>query len=145
MQSSDFFTPEDQRKIVEAIKTAEKQTSGEVKVHIEKLCPEPDPFDRAKYVFEFLALHKTSNRNGVLFYLAYEDRKFAILGDKGIYEKLGQGFWDDTATMCKSYFAEGNYLTGLTYGIEKAGEKLRDHFPYHKNDINELSDDLSFG
>lgn len=140
-----FFTEEDQRYIIEAIQEAEKQTSGEVKVHIEKKCPNDDVMERAKEVFLFLHLHETSERNGVLFYLAHEDRKFAVLGDKGIDEKVPNNFWNSTKDLLRSHFAAGQYREGLCKGIEEAGLQLKKHFPYQSGDINELSDDISFG
>src|SRR4051794_22870662 len=94
-----FFGADEQQLIIEAIRDAEKQTSGEVKVHIEKKCTHPDVMERAKEVFGMLHMHETEARNGVLFYLAYEDRKFAVIGDKGIYEKVAPDFWDSTKEL----------------------------------------------
>ncbi|MCE7061817.1 TPM domain-containing protein [Dyadobacter sp. CY343] len=140
-----FFTEEQQQLIIQSIQKAEKQTSGEVKVHIEKKCPSPDVMERAKEVFFKLNLHQTAQRNGVLFYLAYEDRKFAVLGDKGIDEKVGADFWQTTKDHLRSHFSKGEYLEGLCRGIDEAGLQLKSHFPYHSDDINELPDDISFG
>ncbi|WP_031528759.1 TPM domain-containing protein [Dyadobacter crusticola] len=140
-----FFTEEQQQLIISAIKAAEKQTSGEVKVHIEKKCPNPDVMERAKEVFFALNLHQTAQRNGVLFYLAYEDRKFAVLGDKGINEKVPDDFWETTKSLLRSHFAQGLFLEGLCKGIAEAGFQLKSHFPYKSDDINELPDDISFG
>ena len=125
--------------------SAEKQTSGEVKVHIEKKCPNPDVMERAKEVFLTLNLHQTAQRNGVLFYLAYEDRKFAVLGDKGINEKVPADFWETTKRLLRSHFSQGLFLEGLCKGIDEAGFQLKSHFPYKSDDINELPDDISFG
>ena len=94
-----FFTETQQKNIISAIKDAEKRTSGEIKVHIESNCKYEDAYVRAKEVFEFLSLHKTELRNGVLFYLAFDDRKFAVLGDEGINNKVGQEFWDSTKNL----------------------------------------------
>lgn len=140
-----FFTEEEQQYIIEAIQEAEKQTSGEVKVHVEKNSPVADVMERAKEVFLFLNLHQTAQRNGVLFYLAYEDRKFAVLGDKGIDEKVSADFWNGTKDLLRSHFAAGQYKEGLRKGIEEAGLQLKKHFPYQSGDINELPDDISFG
>lgn len=136
-------TEEDQ--IISAIKNAEKATSGEIKVHLESECPLQNPLDRAAELFNILALDTTAERNGVLFYLAYSDRKFAILGDEGINKKVGQNFWDSTASILRSYFSKDEFVTGLCKGIEEAGIQLKTHFPYQSNDKNELSDDISFG
>lgn len=140
-----FLTEAEQQRIIEAIREAEKQTSGEVRVHIEKKCQTTDVMERAKQVFLLLKLDQTSERNGVLFYLAYEDRKFAVLGDKGINEKVGAGFWDSTKELLRQHFSKGLFLDGLCVGIEEAGLQLKKHFPYSTNDINELPDDISFG
>ncbi|TLV00539.1 TPM domain-containing protein [Dyadobacter luticola] len=140
-----FFSDEQQQRIIGAIQQAETQTSGEVKVHIEKKCPTPDVMDRAKEVFLFLHLHETAQRNGVLFYLAYEDRKFAVLGDQGIDEKVPGNFWNSTKDLLREYFIKGQFSEGLAKGIEEAGLQLKTHFPYQSDDINELPDDISFG
>ncbi|MHA4736670.1 TPM domain-containing protein [Dyadobacter sp. MSC1_007] len=140
-----FFNDEEQQYIIEAIQEAEKQTSGEVKVHIEKKCPNEDVMERAKEVFLALHLHETAESNGVLFYLAYEDRKFAVLGDKGIDEKVTADFWNSTKELLRSHFAKGEYKEGLSRGIREAGIQLKKHFPFQSGDINELPDDISFG
>lgn len=140
-----FFSEKEQQLIIEAIQQAEKQTSGEVKVHIEKKCPNPDVMDRAKEVFLFLNLHKTAEQNGVLFYLAYEDRKFAVLGDKGIDAKVTADFWNSTKDLLRQYFSNGQFSEGLAKGIAEAGFQLKKHFPFRSDDINELPDDISFG
>ncbi|MCF0072066.1 TPM domain-containing protein [Dyadobacter sp. CY261] len=140
-----FFTEEEQQYIIEAIQEAEKQTSGEVKVHIEPKCPSPDVMERAKEIFLFLNLHQTAERNGVLFYLAHEDHKFAVLGDKGINEKVPADFWNSTKDLLLSHFKVGEFKEGLRRGIIEAGVQLKTHFPYQSGDINELPDDISFG
>ena len=142
---SPFFKEEEQQRIIEAIRQAEKQTSGEVKVHIEKKCPTADVMERAKEVFGLLNMHLTEERNGVLFYLAYEDRKFAVLGDKGIYEKVSLDFWDSTKDLLRAHFSKNQFSEGLSKGIAEAGLQLKKHFPYQSDDINELPDDISFG
>ena len=139
-----FFTEEEQTKIVNTIKDAEQQTSGEIRLHVEPTC-NGKAFDRAKQVFESLGMHATELKNGVLFYVAYKDKKFAIIGDKGIHELVGQHFWDETKEILSSHFHEKKYCEGICIGIEKAGEKLKTHFPYQQNDTNELSNDISYG
>ena len=137
---------EEQKKIVvEAIKTAEKNTSGEVKVHIEHHCPDTNVMDRAKEVFGILELHKTELSNSVLFYLAITDKKFAILGDKGIDSVVPTDFWESTRDSLKSHFSKNNIAEGLAEGILMAGQQLKKYFPYQSDDINEISDDISFG
>lgn len=139
-----FFSDEEQNLIIAAIREAEKQTSGEIKVHIEKVC-EDDVLDRAKEVFGLLNMGKTNDQNGVLFYLAYESRKFAILGDIGIDKKVSDDFWDTTKDLLRSNFKNHRYSEGLCLGIKEAGQQLKQHFPYSKDDVNELPDDISFG
>jgi len=139
-----YFTEADQLKITNAIRVAETNTSGEIRVHIENRCA-GDVLDRAAYIFEKLEMHKTELRNGVLFYLAVEDRKFAILGDAGINQKVPGDFWESTKDIVIGKLKEGKYADGLAGGIVKAGEQLKSHFPYQSDDVNELSDDISFG
>ena len=139
-----LFTKEEQNQIVQAVQSAEKNTSGEIMVHIEQRCKE-DVLDRASGVFDMLGMQKTDLRNGVLFYLAVKDRKFAILGDAGINEKVPDGFWDDIKDNMLGHFKNGHFTQGLTEGINKAGEQLKAHFPYQSDDKNELSDEISFG
>lgn len=138
-----FFTPEEISAIHVSIHEAEKSTSGEIRLHIENVC-KYDVLDRAADVFAELAMHKTELRNGVLFYLSVKDRKFAILGDAGINAKVPAGFWDSIKEIVLNHFKNGLYAKGLCEGIEKAGLKLSEHFPYSKNDVNELSNDISF-
>jgi uncharacterized membrane protein len=143
MKAADFFTKEQQTKILEAVKEAEKATSGEVKVHIETNCTE-DVLDRAAWLFGKLGMQKTALRNGVLFYLAVNDRKFAILGDAGINAVVPSGFWDDISILLAQNFREGRFTEGLCQGIIRAGQQLKTNFPYQGDDVNELSDEISF-
>lgn len=144
MRPESFFTETEKTRIKEAVQTAELNTSGEIRVHIETIC-KGDVLDRAAYIFEKLDIHKTSLRNGVLFYLAIDDRKFAILGDAGINAKVPENFWDTTKETMLSLFKESRFADGLEKGILMAGEQLKTHFPYQKNDVNELPDEISFG
>lgn len=139
-----YFSEGDKIEIKNAIRAAELNTSGEVRVHIEKHCKE-DVLDRAAYIFEKLEMHKTELRNGVLFYLAVEDRKFAILGDAGINRKVPENFWEDIKKNMLNHFKEGHFTQGLSEGIMEAGKQLKTHFPYQQDDVNELSDEISFG
>ncbi|MDF1676409.1 MAG: TPM domain-containing protein [Vicingaceae bacterium] len=141
----DLFTIAQQQEIIAAIQQAEKNTSGEIRVHIEKNCKE-DVLDHAAFIFDELEMQKTELRNGVLIYLAVEDRKLAILGDAGINLKVPKGFWDEIKDVMISNFKEGNFTEGLSKGIILAGEQLKKHYPHDKhNDENELSDEISFG
>ncbi len=140
-----FLSEVEQQEIIAAIQAAELLTSGEVKVHIEKNCKVENAMDRAIEVFEFLKMHKTEQRNAVLFYLAYEDRKFAVLGDTGIHDKVTDQFWNSTKELLNKHFANNQIVLGLCSGIQEAGQQLKRHFPYQSDDINELPDDISFG
>lgn len=142
--AQEFFTKEQQSEIVEAIKAAEKNTSGEVQVHIEKKC-KGDAMKRALEVFKALKMHKTAEKNGVLFYLAFQDHKFAILGDEGIDKVVPAHFWDEIKNQMQMLFKEGKFTEGLCKGIGMAGHELKVHFPYLDTDKNELSDEISFG
>lgn len=144
MSVQKYFTEENKLQITNAIRVAETNTSGEIRVHIEKHC-KSDVLDQAAYVFEKLEMHKTELRNGVLFYLAVEDHKFAILGDVGINQKVADDFWENTKELVIGKLKEGKYADGLAEGIISAGEQLKAHFPYQDDDVNELSDDISFG
>ena len=140
-----FFSANEQASIKQAVVDAEKQTSGEIRVHIENHC-RGDVLDRATHVFSKLEMHKTELRNGVLFYLAVKDHKFAILGDAGINQKVSDNFWDQIKEDMASRFKERKFAEGLEHGIQAAGEQLKSHFPYQQDtDINELPDDISFG
>lgn len=138
-----FFTKEEQQNIVAAIKEAELNTSGEIRVHIENHCKE-EALERAAEVFYDLKMNRTAARNGILFYLAVKDRKFAIIGDEGINKEVEHDFWNDIKDEMISNFKENKFAEGLIAGILKCGDKLKKHFPYQNDDVNELSDEISF-
>jgi uncharacterized membrane protein len=140
----DFLTKEEEQAIVEAIRVAEKNTSGEIRVHIEKNTS-IDAFDRAMEVFHLLKMDETELKNGVLIYLAVKDKHFVICGDKGINDLVPNDFWDCTRDVMSKNFKEGNYKQGLVEGILRAGEQLQKYFPYLEGDINELSNEISKG
>ena len=144
MDAVNFFNREEKARIKSAIQEAELNTSGEIRVHIENRCRE-DVMDRAAWWFAKLEMHKTELRNGVLFYLAIKDRKFAILGDAGINAVTPDDFWDKIKENMLAHFTEGRFTEGLSEGILMAGEQLKVNFPHQKDDVNELSDDISFG
>jgi len=143
MKASSFFTKEQQAQILASVREAEMETSGEIRVHIETSL-KGDVLDRAAWLFKKLGMDKTAERNGVLFYLAVGDRKFAILGDAGINAKVPAGFWDDISELLKKNFKEGKFTEGLSEGILLAGKHLTLHFPHRTDDVNELSDEISF-
>jgi len=139
---SKFFTEAEQKVIVEAVKKAELNTSGEIRVHLAKHCSD-DAYKKAIEVFARLNMHQTRLRNGVLFYLATEDRKFAVVGDEGIHSVVPDNFWDSIGKILSSHFKEGKFTEGLEKGILKTGEQLKAYFPYQQDDVNELPDEIS--
>lgn len=140
-----LFSEADRNKIIEAIQMAERETSGEIQVHIENHCGE-DVMDRAAEVFEMLKMHKTQERNAVLFYLAVEDHQFAILGDCGINRVVPENFWEHIKEEMVTHFKTSAFTEGLCKGISLCGQQLKTHFPFDESgDINELPDEISFG
>ena len=144
MNAVHFFTKEEKELIKSAVKEAELNTSGEIRVHMDNHCKE-DVMDRAAWWFGKLEMQLTEQRNGVLFYLAVKDHKFAILGDAGVNAVTQDDFWDLIKEKMAGHFSEGEFATGLREGILMAGQSLKEHFPYQDEDVNELSDEISFG
>ncbi|KAA5544235.1 TPM domain-containing protein [Adhaeribacter rhizoryzae] len=141
----DTITPEDEQQIVNAIKEAENNTSGEIRVHIENTC-DIAVLDRATQVFAYLHMHQTALRNGVLFYVALQSHKFAVLGDAGINAVVPPNFWNEITSLVIGYFKQEQYAEGLAKGILIAGEQLKAYFPHKgESDVNELKNDISFG
>jgi uncharacterized membrane protein len=139
----EFFSDDDKVMIEDAIKYAEEKTSGEIRVHVDKKAGK-DPLARARDVFEELGMRKTDLHNGVLFYISVSDKKFAILGDDAINEKVPEGFWSNVKEAVIGRFKEGNFGIGIVGGINLAGEKLSEFFPVLSNDSNELSNEMTF-
>ena len=139
-----FFTKKEKDEIQKAILNAEMDTSGEIRVHIETNC-EGEVLDRTAYLFKKIGMQKTELRNGVLIYLAVQSHKFAVIGDKGINAVVPENFWDNIKEKMTTYFEKEEFVHGLTEGIEQTGKQLKKHFPRHLDDINELSDEISFG
>lgn len=140
----DFLTAQQEKDIIKSIKKAEKNTSGEIRIHIEKSTEKP-PMERALEVFYSLNMDKTQLRNGVLFYVAVESKQFAILGDEGINAKVPENFWDSEKEIVLSHFKNGDFSKGLELAIVEVGDKLKVFFPYQSIDSNELSDEISKG
>ena len=142
MEVEAFLTAEEEQRIVEAIIEAENQTSGEIRVHLEKAV-EKDPIQRAQEVFFFLGMDGTENQNGILFYVAVDDHRFAVIGDKGIDAVVPDDFWESIKDEVITEFKSGKYARGLVQGILHAGEKLKEFFPVEESDRNELPDSIS--
>lgn len=140
----DFLSATDEQEIVEAILEAEKNTSGEIRVHIESHT-KLDHYDRAREVFHLLKMDNTKDGNGVLLYVAVNDKKFSICGDKGIDNVVPVNFWESTKEIIQSHFKKGNFKEGILEGVLKAGTELEKHFPWKHGDTNELSNEVSKG
>ena len=144
MGISKFFSKAEKEKIIQAIKEAENETSGEIRLHLESRC-KGNPLERTVKVFEKLKIHETRLRNGTLIFLAVDDRKFAIFGDEGINEIVPDNFWDDVKEEMSQFFLKKQFADGISRGIFLIGEKLKEFFPYQDDDVNELPDDISMG
>ena len=142
--SNSLFSDQEQERIVTAISNAELLTSGEIRVHVDGKCP-GDPVEKAFKVFRKLRMHQTAERNGVLFYIATEHRKLAIVGDEGIHQKVPNHFWDKIKEQMVADFKAEGYTDGLVNGIQQAGVQLSLHFPRKEDDTNELSNEVTFG
>jgi uncharacterized membrane protein len=142
--SKKFLTDDEKALVVKAIESAELNTSGEIRVHIESSCP-GDPVGRAVTVFNQLKMHRTKERNAVLIYIAWKSHKFAIIGDTGINEKVPEGFWDTEKEILLKHLKENRAADGLVAVIGMAGENLQKYFAYQSDDVNEQSNEISFG
>lgn len=140
----DFLTAEEEQEIIDAIVEAERNTSGEIRVHIEATT-KIDHFSRAQQLFHFLKMDNTKEGNGVLIYVAVDDKKFVIYGDTGIDKVVPKGFWESTKNVMASHFQKGNFKQGVVEGVLLAGKELEAHFPWNHNDTNELTDAISKG
>lgn len=138
-----FFSKKEKQKILAAIGEAEKNTSGEVRVHLEYRV-KGDLVDHAKKVFEKIGMTKTAQRNGVLIFLTTKDKKVAILGDAGIHERVGQDFWNEEVSLMQKYFRENRFAEGVAEAVLRVGEKLKSFFPCQAGDKNELPDGISY-
>lgn len=144
MSVASFFNREEKDKIIQAIKNAELETSGEIRLHLDLRC-KGEALDEAVKMFEKLKMHETQLRNGTLIYLAVKDHKFAIFGDEGINEIVPDNFWEAAKEEMRELFVKGQFADGIARGIFLVGEKLKEFFPYQEDDINELPDEISMG
>jgi uncharacterized membrane protein len=137
-----FLSDKEEQQVIDAIREAEKNTSGEIRVHLEKNM-ETDAMTRAKEVFFYLGMDKTTHKNGILFYVAADSHQFAVIGDEGIDKVVPADFWESIKNEVINQFIKGNHCKGLVMGILHAGEKLKEFYPYDNKDENELSDEIS--
>ena len=142
MTQKEFLASLDQQRIIEAIGTAEKMTSGEIRVHVQPKAA-GEIRSVAERTFERLGMTKTALRNGVLLFIACEEQRFVILGDRGIDEKVPAGFWDEIAAKLTIAFQQRAFTDGITHAIHSAGEELRHYFPRAHDDVNELTNDIN--
>ncbi|WP_431159143.1 TPM domain-containing protein [Winogradskyella poriferorum] len=140
----DFLSSQEESEIVEAIRVAERSTSGEIRVHIEQDY-DGDIYNHALEVFHYLKMDNTLERNGVLIYVAVDNKAFVICGDKGINDKVGDDFWNSTRDKIQQHFKNGDFKDGLIGGIMEAGRVLSDYFPWNHGDRNELDNTISKG
>jgi uncharacterized membrane protein len=146
LSKKDFFSEEEKKHVVDAIRDAEHQTSGEIRLYVESRCRFVDPLDRASEVFALLKMGETTAHNAVLIYIAVKSRQLAIYGDKGIHEKVGSAFWEKEVAEILSGFQREHFADATAKIVTDIGAALKYHFPYDKQtDINELPDDIVFG
>lgn len=134
----------DEERLIAAIREAELRCSGEIRIHLVRRCKN-EPAEAAARVFEELGMRETANRNGVLIFVAWNSRRFSIIGDTGIHEKVGQPFWLAVHDAMKAQFAAGDLTGGIEAGIRMVAEQLTQHFPRMDDDVNELDDSISYG
>jgi uncharacterized membrane protein len=139
-----FFSEQEKDALVKAITEAEEMTSGEIRVHIEPKC-KGDVLHRATEVFHHLNMDKTTHANGVLIYIAHDDKKFAILGDKGINAVVPANFWEGTKEVMREHFKRGEFFEGTVFAIRETGSHLKQYFPHLGNQQNELPNEISEG
>jgi uncharacterized membrane protein len=137
-----FLTAVEEQQVIDSIRAAENLTSGEIRVHLERKCA-GNVYDRSQELFHLLKMDNTKQANGILFYLAVDDRKFAVLGDTGIHAHVGDDFWNSIREVMEARFRESEFKKGLIAGIEMVGERLAVHFPWEEGDVNELPDQIS--
>lgn len=138
-----FFSRKEKKQILAAVREAEKHTSGEIRVHLEYKF-RGSVFGHAQRVFQRIGMTKTAHRNGVLIFLATKDKKFAVLGDVGINEKVPEGFWNDVIQIMQEHFKRNKFAEGIAEAVLRIGEKLKAYFPHRANDKNEIPDGISY-
>lgn len=144
MSTVNFLNEEQKQEILRAIEGAENGTSAEIRVHLDSMCL-GNPVTAAVKQFTALNMQNTKERNGVLVYVAYKSRKCAIVGDEGINNIVEATFWDDCYHLMSNHFKNNDFSGGISAAVTKAGNKLKELFPYQSDDVNELSDEISFG
>lgn len=145
MKFKEFLSRLDENRIKEAISRAEKETSGEIRLHVDPSVVKKDPMEKALDIFYKIGMDKTRDRNGVLIYISTKEQYVTIIGDEGIHKIVGPDFWKEEVELITSRFRENRFTEGLVEAIERIGQKLKQYFPYRSDDINELPDEISKG
>ncbi|TCI93541.1 TPM domain-containing protein [Tenacibaculum sp. M341] len=140
----DFLSAQEEQKIVQAIQKAERNTSGEIRVHLERTSS-IEHYNRALEVFQMLKMFNTKEQNAVLIYIAVDDHKFVIYGDEGINNVVPENFWESTKNVMQTHFKQGKFKEGIVAGVLTAGEELKAHFPWTSDDVDELPNEVSKG
>jgi uncharacterized membrane protein len=138
------FRSDEEKHLVEAVAAVEKTTAAEIRIHVDRYC-KGDPMLKAVNIFSHLKMEQTENRNGVLIFVAIDDRKFALYGDEGINKKVPKGFWESTRDKMLDEFQQGRMVEGISKGVLEAGKQLAKHFPQKPEDTDELSNEISYG
>jgi len=144
VEIEDWLSPDELGRVRDAVRDAEKRTSGEIRVHLDVAIMD-DVLDHAAWIFRQLGMDRTRERNGVLLYVSVPGRKLAVIGDEAIHAKLGDSYWHGVLDTVLAHFRQDRFCDGLCAGVHLLGEKLREHFPYERTDSNELSDEVSIG
>ena len=144
-RKKELLTETEKKQLVQTIREAERLTSGEIRLYVESHCTYVDPIDRAQEIFLQLGMEKTRLSNGVLLYIALKDRQYAIVGDKGIHEKVGNTFWKEKAQIMLTHFRNNEVINGIDACIREIGDTLCTYFPFEAGDENELPDDIVIG
>ena len=144
ISAEELLSPAERERVRDAVRTAEKRTSGEIRVHLDNVIS-GDVLDHAAVVFTELHMHRTKERNGALIYVSVPQRRAAVIGDAGLNAKLPHGYWNDVLAMLIGEFKADRYCDGLCKAVALLGEQLHAHFPHERGDVNELGDDISYG
>ncbi len=145
LKEKERFSASEKERLVAAIRNNELKTSGEIRVFVEAYCTMGDAYSRAKEVFKTLKMEKTKHRNGVLLYIALDERVLAIHCDSGVYKLAEKSFWENQVNLLTTYFKDKDYVTGIEMSIFQIGDLLSCIFPFEPGDKNELPDDIVFG
>ena len=146
-----LFAAGDLEAIGAAVAVAERETSAEIRVHLDRQLarhtdvPSGDALARARQVFVRLRMHETDEHNGVLIYLAVEDRKLAIVGDDAVHACVGEQYWASVRDAMVERLRRGEAREAILHAVGDVGAILRKFFPPRPGRHNQLSDEVSLG